>query len=240
MTTQKKWNSSKWQHEIIPQDTFDAFIVSNQNQLAYEAARMMANNLKTKSHAPLLIYGGIGLGKTHLLHAIGNHAQVADMNTCYASAETFTNGFIAALQENQLSAFRELYRTCDLLLIDDIDYLSEKTRLTSEIVFTLKYLLLNQTPVAITSNSHPAKTAGFSEELLSLLGQGLIVPIEPPDQYERRTILQKKAEAMELEIDPVFIEYLAIHSDGDIRKMEGMLMQVAFLKQHLNKRKNAS
>ena len=223
--------------DIYPKFSFDTFITGRSNQLAYDAARKLVNKSELTSHAPLLIYGDIGLGKTHLLQAIGNHEQSINLNVRYASIETFTNEYIFALQKNQLAAYRELYRSCDLLLIDDIDYLAGKTRLTSEIALTLEHLLLNQTAVAMTSGSHPAKIDGFSGEFLSLLQRGLIVQIEPPGHNERINFLQKKAEAMELDIDPVSIESLAIQSDGNIRKMEGMLMRAAFLKQHLNKRK---
>lgn len=221
--------------DTYPQFSFDTFIVGKSNQLAYDAARKLANKSEPTSHTPLLIYGDIGIGKTHLLQAIENHVQAPGIKIRYASTETFTTELIAALQKTQIATFRELYRTYDFLLLDDVDSLAGKPRLISEIAFILEYLLLNQTSVAMTSGKHPAKIDGFSDKLLSLLQQRLIVPIKPPDHYEQMAILQKKAEAMKLDIDPASMESLAVQSDGDIRKMEGMLMQVAFLKQHLNK-----
>lgn len=234
MTHRNKWKRN-YNHHICQESSFDTFISVNSNQLAYDAARKLASKSAPIPHGPLLIYGDIGYGKTHLLQAIANHAQVADANICYTSAEIFTTEFIKAIEEMQNDAFRDFYRSCDLLLLDDIDYLGGKTHTEREITFTLKYLFLNQTPIAMTSTVHPSKIDGLSDQLVSLFQQGLIVPIEPPNHNERIIILQKKAEALKLDIDPAFIEYLSLHSDGDIRKMEAKLNQITFLKHQKTK-----
>lgn len=215
---------------IHPQYTFDTFVVGESNRLAYEAAKAIAIIPPASSeNLFLLIYGKTGLGKSHLLQAVANRAMASN-KVCYITTEAFTTEYIKSLQNNQVLEFREKYRSCDFLLLDDIGYLDGKTLLTTEILFTLEQLIRNRASIVLTSNCHPKEIGGLNEKLLSISQQGLMAPILRPPPNERTDLIKQISSDFGIEFEPWLIESLSIYLDGDIRILKGVLTNMAFQK----------
>ncbi len=222
------FGSKKPNHNLNPNYTFDSYVVGPANQFAHAAA-MAASNSPSRTYNPLFIYGGVGLGKTHLMQAIGNHvaSKKPRAKICYITSESFTNEYIEALQNNSVSAFRKKYRKIDMLMIDDIQFLDGKARLQEEFFHTFNALFENHKQVVLTSDRTPSEMAGLEPRLISRFEWGLVTELGKPDVETRTAILRKKAELLNLHIDHELLDYLAERISSNIRSLEGALIRVA-------------
>ncbi len=205
--------------------TFDSFIVGSCNRLAHAAALGVAEN-PGHSHNPLFIYGGVGLGKTHLLHAIGHVALASRIQVLYVSAEQFTNEFINAIRDRKTEEFRNKYRSVDMLLIDDIHFISGKEQTEESFFHTFNELHNANRQIAITSDRPPKSLPLLTERLRSRFKWGLITDIQPPDFETRQVILQAKAEREGANVAPDVLELIAHRVQQNIRELEGCLNRV--------------
>jgi chromosomal replication initiator protein len=210
--------------------TFDSFIVSNCNRLAYAAALSVAQN-PGKSYNPLFIFGGVGLGKTHLLNAIYNMAQANNINALYVSAEQFTNDFVTSLREQSAEEFRTKYRSVDMLLIDDINFISGKEQTEESFFHTFNELHNSNHQIVVTCDCPPKSMPHLGDRLCSRFEWGLIADIKPPDFDTRLAILRAKAEQGGEDISPQTLEFIARQVKHNIRELEGCLNRaVAYAK----------
>ncbi|MBT8820923.1 chromosomal replication initiator protein DnaA [Lactobacillus delbrueckii subsp. bulgaricus] len=207
--------------------TFDNFIQGEGNKLAAGAALAVADNPGT-FYNPLFIFGGVGLGKTHLMQAIGHQmlAERPDAKVVYIQSETFVNDFINSIKNKTQDKFREKYRTADLLLVDDIQFFAKKEGIQEEFFHTFETLYNDQKQIVMTSDRLPTEIPDLSERLVSRFAWGLQVEITPPDLETRIAILRKKAESEGLEIDESTLDYVASQVDTNIRELEGALVKV--------------
>ena len=220
--------NNKNQPNLNPNYTFDSFVIGINNQFAHAAA-MAAATSPSRTYNPLFIYGDVGLGKTHLMQAIGNHVISKKPRTKvkYKTCEAFTNEYIDALQNNKVSAFRKKYRKIDLLLIDDIQFLDGKNRLQEEFFHTFNTLFESHKQIILTSDRTPSELEGLAPRLISRFEWGLVTELLKPDVETRTAILRKKAESMKLIIDFELLDYLAEKITSNIRSLEGALIRVA-------------
>jgi len=208
-----------------PKYTFDSFVVASCNRLAHAGALGVAEN-PGRSYNPLFIYGGVGLGKTHLLHAIGHMALASNIQVLYVSGEQFTNEFINAIRERKTEEFRNKYRSVDMLLIDDIHFISGKEQTQECFFHTFNELHNANRQIAITSDHPPKSMPLLEERLRSRFEWGLIVDIEPPDFETRLAILQAKAEQAGANVTLDVLEFIAQRIQQNIRELEGSLNRV--------------
>ncbi len=233
------FGKSKPTHNLNPNYTFDSFVVGASNQFAHAAALAAANS-PSRTYNPLFLYGGVGLGKTHLMQAIGNHiaAKKPRAKICYTTCESFTNEYIDAIQSSGVSAFRKKYRKIDMLLIDDIQFLDGKAGLQEEFFHTFNALFESHKQVVLTSDRTPSEMAGLAPRLISRFEWGLVTELGKPDVETRSAILRKKAELLNLNIDHALLDYLAERVSSNIRSLEGALIRVAtfisLTNQHVN------
>jgi chromosomal replication initiator protein len=216
--------------DLLPRYTFDCFVVGPMNQLAHAAARAVAEHPATKWN-PLFIYGGVGLGKTHLLMAIGHELRRhhPDWKVTYIQAETFINDYIAALGSRSAGAvedFRRKYRDCDVLLIDDIQFLAGKERTQDEFFHTFNALYQAPKQIVLTSDKMPQEIGDLPERLASRFSSGLVADIQRPDLETRTAILRRKAEADRLDLPPDVALFLAQRVKSSVRDLEGALLRV--------------
>src|SRR5690625_4643140 len=226
-TTQAK-NANDMKNMLNPKYTFDTFVVGATNRFAHAAALAVAE-APAKSYNPLFIYGGVGLGKTHLMHAIAHFVQQyhPEKNVIYLSSEKFTNEFINAIMENKAETFRNKYRNVDILLIDDIQFLAGKEQTQEEFFHTFNTLHEENKQIIITSDRQPKEIPTLEERLRSRFEWGLITDISPPDLETRIAILSKKAKAEGLtDISTDVMHYIANQIDTNIRELEGALIRV--------------
>ncbi|MCC6147960.1 MAG: chromosomal replication initiator protein DnaA [Anaerolineaceae bacterium] len=205
--------------------TFDTFVVGASNRLAHAACMAVADN-PARAYNPMFIYGGVGLGKTHLLHAIGNTAHQSGLRVLYVSSEKFTNDFINAIQKHNNSAFRERYRQIDVLLIDDIQFIAGKESTQEEFFHTFNTLHGQDKQIVISSDRPPKALVTLEERLRSRFEWGLIVDIQPPDLETRIAILRAKAESAGRQIANEILEMIARQIQSNIRELEGALTRV--------------
>lgn len=212
---------------LIPRFSFENFVVAASNQFAHAAAQAVATNL-SKAYNPLFIYGGSGLGKTHLLHAIGQRASelYPALKLIYISTEEFTNEFIKALRMEKTPAFRERYRTVDLLLIDDIHLIAGKASTQEEFFHTFNALYENQKQIVLASDLLPREIPGLRERLHSRFQGGLIADIQPPDVETKVAILLKKAQMENALIPDDVAWFIASRVKSNIRNLEGCLIRM--------------
>lgn len=202
--------------------TFDSFIVSNSNRLAYAAALSVAQN-PSGNYNPLFIYGGVGLGKTHLLHAIFNMAQTKNINALYVSAEQFTNDFITAIREQSTEQFRTKYRSVDMLLMDDFYFISGKEQTEESFFHTFNELHAANRQIVLSSDCPPKSLPHLGDRLCSRLEWGLVADIKPPDFDTRLAILRVKAKQEGETVAPEVLEFIAGQIQSNIRELEGCL-----------------
>ncbi len=202
--------------------TFDSFVVSNSNRLAYAAALSVAEN-PGHSYNPLFMYGGVGLGKTHLLHAIYHVARANNIGVLYVSAEQFTNEFINAIREKSTAEFRSKFRSVDMLLIDDINFISGKEQTEESFFHTFNELHNANRQIVITSDCPPKSMPLLGDRLCSRFEWGLIADIQPPDFDTRLAILQAKAEQEGENVAPDVLGFIAHRIQQNIRELEGSL-----------------
>lgn len=212
---------------INPRNTFDHFVVGAGNQLAHAACVAVAN-APAKAYNPLFLYGDTGLGKTHLMHAVAHHIlqRKPDAQVAYVSTEKFTNNFIRALQENRLVDFRRRYRHVDILLIDDIHFLSGKERIQEEFFHTFNELFESQKQIILSSDRPANEISKLESRLVSRFQWGLVTDIQAPDLETRMAILGSKARAMNLHLEPDILQFLAERVSRNVRRMEGALTRV--------------
>jgi chromosomal replication initiator protein len=208
--------------------TFDRFIVGNNNQLSAAAAHAVAE-APARAYNPLFVYGGVGLGKTHLMHAIG-HAVLQrspEKRIVYLSSERFTNELVSAIQEGTMSEFRRVYRQIDVLLVDDIQFLEGKERTQEEFFHTFNALHDAQRQIVLTSD-RPPKEIGLEDRLVSRFEWGLVTDIKPPDFETRVAILRKRVEEDALDIGGMeeVLEYIARHCTSSVRELEGAVIKL--------------
>jgi len=208
-----------------PRYTFDAFITGNCNRLAYAAALAIAEN-PGHSYNPLFIYGGPGLGKTHLLHAIGHMAMTHHFQALYVSGEQFTNEFIQAIQLRKTEEFRNKYRKVDMLLIDDIHFISGKEQTQECFFHTFNELHNNSRQIVVTSDCLPRSMPQLEERLCSRFQWGLTVDIQPPSMETRIAILQAKAEQKGQNLTMDVLDFIAQRIEQNVRELEGSLNRV--------------
>ncbi|PTW90968.1 chromosomal replication initiator protein [Microbacteriaceae bacterium MWH-Ta3] len=207
--------------------TFDNFVIGPSNRFAHAAALAVGES-PAKAYNPLFIYGGSGLGKTHLLHAIGHYAQglFPGVKVRYVSSEEFTNDYINSIASNKMAAFNARYREVDVLLIDDIQFLQGKDATQDTFFHTFNTLHEHGKQVVITSDLPPKQLTGFEDRMRSRFGWGLITDIQAPDLETRIAILRKKAINEHLGIDDEVLEYIATKVSSNIRELEGTLIRV--------------
>jgi chromosomal replication initiator protein len=211
-----------------PRNTFDSFVVGRNNEIAHAAARAVAES-PAKSYNPLFMHGGVGLGKTHLMQAIGQHVFSTKKNAkvIYLSSEKFTNEFIDAIQNNTLVKFRKRYRQADVLLIDDIQFLAGKERSQEEFFHTFNTLFDGHKQIVLSSDRPPTEIVNLEQRLVSRFEWGLTAELQPPDVETRVAILRKKAAALNIKLDNSMYEFLAQRVRSNVRRLEGALMRVA-------------
>ena len=215
------------QARLNPRYTFDSFVQGNSNRFAFAAAFAVAE-VPAKAYNPLFIYGDSGLGKTHLLHAIGHYTRTLYQGTRvrYVSSEEFTNEFINSIRDDKASAFQRRYRDVDVLLVDDIQFLSGKVQTQEEFFHTFNTLHNANKQIVITSDLPPKLLQDFEDRMRSRFEWGLITDVQPPDLETRIAILRKKSMQERLVAPPEVLEYIASKVSSNIRELEGALIRV--------------
>lgn len=216
--------------------TFDSFVVGNSNKYVYAACRGVAENPFTKIN-PLFIYGGVGLGKTHLLHAIGNYlnSHRPELKVLYVTCNKFVNDYIECMASRDtigaITSFRAKYASVDVLMVDDIQFISNKTGTQEEFFHTFNDMFQNNKQIIITSDRPPKEIATLEDRLVSRFSMGIMQDIQSPDYETRFAILQKKAQQENFEVDEEVINHLAEVCDTNVREMEGILSKIIFYAQ---------
>jgi chromosomal replication initiator protein len=213
---------------LIPGFTFENLIVGKANDLARAASVQVAINPGGAAYNPMFIYGGAGLGKTHLIHAIGNHIleQHPDKVVRYVHAEDYYSDVVRAYQTKSFDAFKRYYRSLDVLLLDDVQFFNGKNRTQEEFFFVFNALIESKKQIVISCDTYPKDISGLEDRLITRFDWGLTVQIEPPEIEMRVAILNKKAEAENVELDDDVAFYIAKHLRSNVRELEGALKKV--------------
>ena len=212
---------------LDPRYTFDTFVIASSNRFAHAAAQSVAES-PARSYNPLFIYGDAGLGKTHLLHAIGNYVleNFSGRHVRYVTTETYMNEFVDAIRTNTTTAFKRRYRECDVLLIDDVQFMERKESLQEEFFHTFNSLYGASKQIVLTSDRPPKSIATLEDRLRSRFLSGLITEVQPPELETRLAILQTKAEHEQVDVPDDVLEFIATHVKDNIRELEGALIRV--------------
>ncbi len=213
---------------LNPRNTFESFVIGPNNEIAHAASLAVAQS-PARTYNPLFIYGGVGLGKTHLMQAIGQYVLVKKKNVkvIYLSSELFINEFIDAIQHNNLVKFRKRYRQADLLCIDDIQFLGGKERSQEEFFHTFNTLFDGHKQIVLSSDRPASEIANLEHRLVSRFEWGLTAELQPPAIETRLAILRKKARGMQIKLPDETFEFLANRIRSNVRRLEGALMRVA-------------
>lgn len=213
---------------LNPRYVFETFVVGSSNDFAHAAAMAVAQQ-PAKAYNPLFLYGGVGLGKTHLMQAIGNFATTSNpaCRVSYLSSETFVNEYIDALQNGKLTQFRKRFRSVDILLIDDVQFLSGKERLQEEFFHTFNALFDGHKQIVLTCDRPATEIPGLERRLVSRFEWGLVTEIDAPEFETRMAILRKKAELMNLDIPDSVVRFIAERIAANVRRLEGALVRAA-------------
>jgi chromosomal replication initiator protein len=212
---------------LNPEFTFKTFVTGKANELARAAAMQVAER-PGEAYNPLFVYGGVGLGKTHLIHAIGNLLQERNPQSRirYIHAEQYVSDVVRAYQHKAFDDFKRYYHSLDLLLIDDIQFFSGKSRTQEEFFYAFNALLESRKQVVITCDTYPREIAGMENRLISRFGWGLTVAVEPPELEMRVAILLRKAETENVHLDEGVAFFIASHSQTNVRELEGALKRI--------------
>ncbi len=215
--------------------TFESFVVGSSNRFAYNAA-LAVSTKPAYTYNPLLIYGQSGLGKTHLLYAIANQAKInfPNFRICYVKGETFTNDMIQTLRQSAMEQFRAKYRECDLLLMDDVQFIAGKESTQEEFFHTFNTLYEAKKQIVLTSDRPPNEMLRLEDRLRTRFEQGLIADIQPPDYETRMAIVQKKAYNMGLPLPASVVEYIAENITSNVRQLEGTVRKILAYQELLN------
>ncbi|PSQ76219.1 MAG: chromosomal replication initiator protein DnaA [Bacteroidetes bacterium QH_7_62_13] len=223
----------KAQEHLRPEYTFDEFIEGDGNRLARSAAYAVAQEPGSTNYNPLLVYGGVGLGKTHLAQAVANYA--IEHNTAedvlYVSSDRFTSQFVQSVRENRIAAFSSYYRQANLLIVDDVQFFGEKEKTQEEFFHIFNDLHQNGKQIFLCADRAPSKIPGIEERLLSRFQWGLSADIQRPDLETRIAILQRKAARQDIEVKPKVLELIAQRIDSNVRQLEGALTRLTALVQ---------
>jgi chromosomal replication initiator protein len=223
----RSWEPESPASQLNPRFTFETFVVGACNQFAHAAARSVATN-PSRSYNPLFLYGGVGMGKTHLMHAIGRAlmSNSGGMRILYTSSERFTNEVVSGIRLERMPQLRQRYRSADVLLIDDIQLLGNKERTQEEFFHTFNELHDNQKQIVISSDSPPKEIPGLLERLRSRFEWGLMADIQPPDLETKMAILDKKAELEGVRLPEDVRTFIATKTKSNVRELEGALVKL--------------
>jgi chromosomal replication initiator protein len=221
-----KRTSIKTSHSLLnPSQIFDNFMVGGSNQFAYAAVKSVSENAGTK-YNPLFIYGGVGLGKTHLMQSAGNVFENQGKVVIYTTSEQLLNDFVRHIRNKTMEKFQEKYRKCDVLLIDDIQFLSNKEGIQEEFFHTFEALRGDGKQIILTADKHPKKIGGLEERLQSRFEWGLVADIQPPELETKIAIIKSKCEINKVSLTPDIINYIATVIDNNVREIEGILSRL--------------
>lgn len=210
---------------LNPSYTFDSFVVGDSNKFSYEIAKSITRK-QAAIYNPVLIYGGTGLGKTHILNAIGNNVSHKGKSIIYVTAEQFLNDFLTRLNNNTMDRFRDKYRNCDYLLIDDVQFFGGKESVQQEFFHTFNELHNNKKQIVMTSDKAPKQILGLEERLKSRFEWGIIADIQPPGLETKIAIIIQKCHINQINIDREIIDYLASNINDNIRQIEGIIVKL--------------
>lgn len=210
---------------LNPSHSFSNFMVGGSNQFAYAAVKSVSENAGNV-YNPLFIYGGVGLGKTHLMQAAGNVYYNEGKTVIYTTVEQFLNDFTRSIRNNTMERFREKYRKCDVLLIDDIQFLSNKEGIQEEFFHTFEALKGDGKQIIFTADKHPKKIGGLEERLQSRFEWGLVADIQPPELETKIAIIEKKCEINKVKLSKDIVNYIATVIDSNVREIEGILSKL--------------
>jgi len=236
-SAQEKKQSFMSRNNVNRQYRFDNFIEGSNNEFAKNAARAVSENPGSNNFNPLIIYGGVGLGKTHLMHAIANGAIEKNINTnaVVVTSEKFTLDFVNSLRKNKTIEFAQQYRSADLLLVDDIQFFRGKEQTQEQFFHTFNVLYQNGKQIVMTTDTSPEQMQGLQSRLLSRFNSGLSVDVQPPNFELRVAILLEKAEQNKLTLDYKAIEFIARHIKNNIRDLEGTIIRILAKSSLLNR-----
>ena len=229
----KEYKNAPKSTHLNPSFTFESFIVGSSNQFAYTTAKSVAEK-PGMQYNPLFLYGGVGLGKTHLLQAIGNDQVAQGKKVIYTTLEQFMNKYISHVKSQTMDRFRDHFRECDLLLIDDIQFLSRKEQTQEEFFHTFNELHQAKKQIVITSDKQPSKIAGLVDRLKSRFEWGLMADIQPPGLETKIAIIEKKCELDGIKLGNEIIHYIATNMGDNIREIEGTLIKLNAMSSMLN------
>ncbi|MEQ8674048.1 MAG: chromosomal replication initiator protein DnaA [Aggregatilineales bacterium] len=222
------------ENDLNPDHVFDRFVVSGSNQMAYEAARAVAEN-PARMYNPFMIYGGVGLGKTHLVHAIAHVCTRQGLRAVFIPSEVFTNDLVDAIRHKTTAMFREKYRSADVLLVDDIQFIAGKESTQEEFFHTFNALHTFQKQIVLVSDRHPRELSTLEDRLRSRFESGLIVDIKPMEYEARVAILRMWAKERKIRVDPAVIDMIAHSASNNVRGLQGVFTQIV-AKAHLTDR----
>jgi len=240
---ESEYNKNKKKYNIEtnlnPQYLFENFILGKSNQYAHATSLAIAEG-RGSTFNPLFLYGGVGLGKTHLMHAIGNYILKKNKSKriLYVSSEQFTNDMINAIKNGKNQEFRDKYRTVDILMVDDIQFISDKEGVQEEFFNTFNELHMNGKHIIITADRPPKDLPTFMDRLISRFTLGVVADINPPDYETRVAILRKKAQQLKLEIPDDVMEYIALKIKSNIRELEGAINKILIHHNYMNQEIN--